>query len=100
MTIGYCVIIIRENSEKIVLKWITLPGVSHQQYTCTLVNRDDVTAAVGALAGAALGYARKLVPVRSSARAGGELVEHEEDDDVAADPDKDKDEIGLNGPKI
>ena len=57
-----------------------------------MVNRDDVAAAVGALAGGALGDARELVAVRSSALAGLELVEHEEDDDVAADPAKEQDE--------
>ena len=51
-----------------------------------MVNGDDVTASRGALADAALGDARKLVPVRSSLRATLELVENEEDDDVAADP--------------
>ena len=51
-----------------------------------MVNGDDVTASRGALADAALCDARKLVPVRSSLHAVLELVEHEEDDDVAADP--------------
>ena len=50
----------------------------------TLVDGDDVSAAVGPLAGAALGDARELVPVRPAALARLELVEHQEHHNVAA----------------